>query len=435
VRPSRKLLAVAAREQQTDKWLPNEPAYGRYLEDTPNGRIKRAIPLGLHRTRTLAYQKLQQHIATEGINDKATFVMNTRPTMSFREQARIWIKSLSELRRRPVRPATIDNYQWLLDSRLLDYFGEMPISDISNGAVKKFVDGLIEEGRVGAKTIKEYVGVVKLVVASAIDKDGDQLCPRKWNHDFIGMPIVDKSKQRRPTITASGVEQLLATVNANRYYVLFAALAGLGLRVEEILALRVSHISDDGRIVHVRRSIYFRTGEDLEGTKTAAAIRDVDVPAELAALLRLQVGLRTWGYLFTTKSGRPLSERNVLRMLHRKGIMGGFRMFRRFRVETLRKAGVPEHLIRYWIGHSSSDDEIGLATRKDPGPKLWGAFRNRGCAIDGCLRSNTFNCGSSRMTSDRRIANCCREFLSSTATFRSRSATASPKVPVSKEMY
>ncbi len=359
--------------RQTDKWLPNEPAYGRYWEDTPNGRTKRAIPLGLHRTRTLAYQKLQQHIAAEGINDAETFAVNTRPAVTFRQQGRVWMKSLSERRRRPVRPATIDNYQWLLDSRLLDYFGEMPIADISNGAVKKFVDALVGEGKVGPKTIKEYVGVVKLVVASAIDEDGDQLYPRNWNHDFIGMPIVDRSRQRRPTITAAGVEHLLATVNANRYYVLFAALAGLGLRVEEILALRVSHVSEDGRVVHVRRSIYFRTREDLEGTKTKAGIRDVDVPAPLAALLRLQVGSRTSGYLFTTKSGRPLSERNVLRMLYRHDIKGGFRMFRRFRVETLRKAGVPEHLIRYWIGHSSHDDEIGQATRNATVTDLYAA--------------------------------------------------------------
>jgi hypothetical protein len=49
------------------------------------------------------------------------------------------------------------------------------------------------------KTIVNHAQVVKLVVASAVNDEGEQIYPRTWNHDFIGLPIVDKAKQRRPT--------------------------------------------------------------------------------------------------------------------------------------------------------------------------------------------------------------------------------------------
>ena len=43
-----------------------------------------------------------------------------------------------------------------------------------------------------AKTIVNYVRVVKHVVASAVNEEGDQIYPRTWNHDFIQLRVVHK---------------------------------------------------------------------------------------------------------------------------------------------------------------------------------------------------------------------------------------------------
>src|SRR2546430_3774450 len=58
------------------------------------------------------------------------------------------------------------------------------------------------------------------------------------------------------------------------------------------------------------------------------------------------------GHLFTTVNGRLLDQRNVLDGLHGAGKRGGFHVFRRFRFAVLRKAAVPDHLIKLWMGHS-----------------------------------------------------------------------------------
>jgi hypothetical protein len=40
-----------------------------------------------------------------------------------------------------------------------------------------------------------------MVVASAVNSEGEQLYPRKWNHDFIDMPVVERSKQNTPLLS------------------------------------------------------------------------------------------------------------------------------------------------------------------------------------------------------------------------------------------
>ena len=58
------------------------------------------------------------------------------------------------------------------------------------------------------------------------------------------------------------------------------------------------------------------------------------------------------GYLFSTKDGGPVEQRNGLRALHATGKKVGFHAFRRFRTETLRRARTPEDLTKLWLGHS-----------------------------------------------------------------------------------
>lgn len=88
-----------------------------------------------------------------------------------------------------------------------------------------------------------------------------------------------------------------------------------------------------------------------QSPKTSNAIRDIDVPGPLAELLQCYAVGKVQ-YLFPTKSGRPLSPRNVLRVLSEANYVAGFHAFRRFRTETLRAACAPEDLIRLWLGHA-----------------------------------------------------------------------------------
>jgi integrase len=330
-----------------NEWSPKAPAYGRYWIDLPgcDDRKRRVVSLGVCPSRSVAKRKLREHIEREGVNSKQYFNTNTAPATTFRAQAAKWIASLSTRRRKPVKPATIANWQHTLDKWVLPHLGDRLLADVSNGALRELVEKMAVAG-LAPKSVVNHAQVVKLVLASAVNADGDQLYPRKWNHDFIGMPIVCEKEQSRPTVTGAEVEAILAC-SRERYVVLFALLAGTGLRIGEALALKATDLSPDCRVLHVRRSIW-RGKEQLP--KTPNAVREVDVPEFLARILQEHAAGKT-GYLFATSTGRPFIQRNVLGALHDTKKVG-FHAFRRFRTEVLRRARVPEDCIRLWLGHA-----------------------------------------------------------------------------------
>ncbi|HTZ48909.1 MAG TPA: tyrosine-type recombinase/integrase, partial [Verrucomicrobiae bacterium] len=203
--------------------------------------------------------------------------------------------------------------------------------------------------------------VMKLVVASAVNENGDQIHPRVWNNDFAGIPIVDKTKQRRPTLTQTELEEILTSVK-DRYRVLLALLAGTGLRIGEALGLKTTDFGPDCRVLHVDRSVW---GGQEQAPKTSSAIRVIDLPQPLAWMVREFI-TNKHGYLFATANGKPLQQRNVLRVLHATGKPVGFHAFRRYRAAVLRKAQVPEDLIGLWLGHAQNlTDRYAKQLRED----------------------------------------------------------------------
>ncbi len=202
--------------QHSKPWNPEAPAYGRFWMDVPGAqRQRKIVSLGICRTRSIAKQKLCQHIESTGINSNESFTTNTTPATTFRDQAEKWIASLSTRRRRPVKPATLSGWQHALDKWLLPNIGDKLLVETSNGVLRELVEKMIAAA-LSPKTIVNYTLVVKLVVASAVDADGEQIYPRKWNHDFIGMPIVEPNKQRRPTVTEAELGEILASTS-NRW--------------------------------------------------------------------------------------------------------------------------------------------------------------------------------------------------------------------------
>jgi integrase len=95
---------------------------------------------------------------------------------------------------------------------------------------------------------------------------------------------------------------------------LYALLAGTRMRIGEAFGTKSVR-----PIARLPRRVLWR-GKEQE-PKTQNAIRDIETPEPLARLLRARVAGKS-GYLFTTASGKPLSQRNALRTLHTTGKVG-----------------------------------------------------------------------------------------------------------------
>jgi integrase len=346
--------------QRTKPWNSQAPTYGKYWVDVPGeDRKQKTVPLGPCATRSIARQRLRLHLEQTGVNGKKSFYENTTPATTFKQQAEVWLDSLAKRTRKPVKPATIAGWQQALNAWLTPHIGDKLLADVSNKVLRELV-GKMVAANLSPKTIVSYTQVVKLVVASAVNENGDQIHPRMWNSAFVGIPIVDKTKQRRPTVTQTELEEILTSVK-DRYRVLFALLAGTGLRFGEAVGLKTTDFGPECRILHVNRSVW---GGEEQAPKTSNAIRVVDVPEPLAWMLREYIADKQ-GYLFGTANGNPLQHRNVLRVLHGTGKRVGLHAFRRFRAAVLRKARVPEDIIGLWLGHAQNLTDLYAAQLRE----------------------------------------------------------------------
>ncbi len=153
------------------------------------------------------------------------------------------------------------------------------LAEISNNAVRELVKAM-SAASLSAKTIVNYVQVVKLVMSSAVNEEGHEIYPRKWNHDFIQLPVVCKKKQHRPTVSQADLAGILSNTKRRQHLVLFALLAGTGLRIGEALGLKRTDFGPNCRVLHVRRSIW---RAQVQEPKTPYSVRVIDIPEVLAA--------------------------------------------------------------------------------------------------------------------------------------------------------
>jgi integrase len=235
-----------------------------------------------------------------------------------------------------VKPATLATWESCLAKYLNPAIGELPLASITNGALKQLVASLHKSG-LGARAIQLYTGFMKLVIASAVDPDsGDQLYPRKWNHDFADMPIVYNQKQ--PTFTEETMSSI-AKEPRGHYQLLFSLLGATGIRGGEALGLPISNINLESRVIKITQSAW---RSKIQRPKTYAATHEIDVTVAVAEMLKTFIGDRK-GFLFQSRNGLPLSQSNISRRhLHPvlKEVGAGktsFHAFRRYRTTSYKR--------------------------------------------------------------------------------------------------
>ncbi|MGA7176146.1 MAG: site-specific integrase [Candidatus Acidiferrales bacterium] len=288
---------------------------------------------------------------------------------TFRQQAEWWLNHVQTRKRKPIKPATTAGFESYLNKWLRPNLGDMPVSSVNNLAVRGLVTKMTDAG-MSAKMVNNVVQVVKMVVASAVNENGERVHPRTWNHEFIDLPEV--KNQRQPTFTTA-VMEAIAGGSKGRQQMLFVLLGATGMRIGEALGLEIEkHVSSDFSTLHIRQKVW--RGQVQPFLKSENGIRDIDLPTSIVAVLKEFVGDRTSGLLFCSKNGLPLLQSNLLRLsLHpllkklNQPKMGAH-AFRRFRTTWLRKQHAPEDLLRFWLGHANKSVTDGYSKLKEDVP-------------------------------------------------------------------
>ena len=322
-------------------------------------------------SRSARERRAREIIAGSGADTEEYFnkIVKQEVSITFREQAVLWLERMRTRKRKPIASSTLELWEGCLRNWINPQLGELPLSEINNAALKSLVAAM-SKGGLSAKTIDTYSQVVKMVVASAVDKEGVEIYPRKWNHEFMDMPVVEKAKQNTPCFSAE-IMSGLAACKKERERMVFILCGATGLRIGEALGLEIDkHISPDFLTISIKQKARHCKVEGR--VKTASSFRQVDLHPTIATMLRRFVQGRKVGFLFTSRNGKPIASSNIIRRhlhpaLKQLGFINphtgthkaGNHAFRRFRNTHLRnRTACPEGLRNFWMARAdeSMDD-------------------------------------------------------------------------------
>jgi len=294
-------------------------------------------------------------VERSGANSEERFNRIVLGEANFRDQTKAYLRRAGTRDRRPIKD--LSSIEAALNKWILPAIGDMPLGNVNNITVKPLVDTM-KKAKLSAKTVNEYVKYVKQVVGSLRNGEtGEPIHQRKWDNAVMDVPVVNRKQQRRPTLKANAISQLVK-LSQGQEQALYVLLAATGMRISEALALETKHITNGGRTIEVRQQVDRDTPRIVKCLKTDAAYRDVDLHPDIAEYLQVFINGKN-GLLFTTREGTPhlhnniedrwLTQRLTAMNLDEPGM--GWHAFRRFRETQLRGKRCQDDINVFWMGH------------------------------------------------------------------------------------
>jgi integrase len=176
---------------------------------------------------------------------------------TFETAGRTWLAGLPTAIRRNGRPLSANTQRIYAGNfaRLARHLGRERLP-VTNSLLKTYVARMRSENYSPAQITSDLV-VAKLVCESVADDDGNPHYPLKINHKFVATPIVNPDEQSAPVATREDVERALAVPEIAG---IVCVAAGAGLRISEILALKIGgHVGDTWNAsegaIHIRETL------------------------------------------------------------------------------------------------------------------------------------------------------------------------------------
>ena len=231
-----------------------------------------------------------------------------------------WLENFVKRNR---RPATYNLYEMMVRIYLTPGLGGRALTDLSVVNVQRFFDSRIEAGDSVRK-----VQVMRTVLSSALTRAvREELIVRNVAR------LVELPHSQRATIrpwSGDEAKAFLAAAKADPLYAAFVLLIFYGLRRGEALGLRWEDIDFDAGMIKIRQQLQ-RVRRELfvAPVKTTAGKRDLPLLDVVRDALKLQEAQQAadklamgsaWadtGLVFTTRTGRPVEPRNLVRSFRR----------------------------------------------------------------------------------------------------------------------
>ncbi|QPP08350.1 site-specific integrase [Streptomyces bathyalis] len=269
-----------------------------------------------------------------------------------------WLDNIVKTRR---KLSTYDKYEAHVRLHLVPMLGAKRLESLAVADVRRFLTRLEKQTTVA--TAKEGHRVLRTALTAACR---EELITR--NVASLVEPPRVASRDLNPW-TLDETLSFLAAARRDPLYAAFVLAITMGLRRGEIIGLRWTDVDLENRVLYVRQQVQRRRGVLYDDDPKGRRRRAVPLPTMCVAPLRWhrmrQAEIRgkageRWqesGYVFTTRTGRPVEPRNVYRSFTRVAQDAKLRVIRlhdaRHGCATLLvAAGVAPRVVMEILGHS-----------------------------------------------------------------------------------
>ena len=300
-------------------------------------------------------RKASEIVEKSGANSEQHFNRVVLGEVSFRDQAKTYVRWAITRDREPIRDSS--SIEAALNKWILPAIGDLPLGNVHNMTVKPLVTKMKKS--LSARTVNKYVEYIEQVVASLKDgKTGEPVHPRKWDAKEMDLPVLKSKEQRRPALNLNAVNKLVSESEGDEQS-LYVLLAATGMRISEALALESKHFVNNCRTIQVYQQVDRDHPRIVKYVKTDAGFREVDLCTAVGEYLQAFINHKN-RLLFETRNGTPYLHNNLEQrwLTPRLEAMGidergmGFHAFRRFRKTWLRGKRVQEDINNFWMGHA-----------------------------------------------------------------------------------
>jgi len=331
----------------------------RFRLDQPGTQVRKQMslkvaPVGMRLSHPELDRRAKEIVREAGANSEERFNQVVLGEVTFRDQANLYLQQAVTRNRKPIRDTT--SIEGALRKWIFPEIGGLPLALVDNLAVKPLVQKMCV-GALKARTVNKYVEYIKQVVKSLKARNGEPVHKRTWDAETMDLPIVKYREQKRPTIKAKAVSQLIAD-SEGQERALYVLLAATGMRISEALAIETRHFVNDGRTIKVEQQVEKDSPRIVKYLKTDAGHREIDLHPDVAEFLQLYMAGKK-ELLFHTRRNTPhlygnLEDRWLTPRLAKMGLDEdgmGWHSFKRFRKTWLRGRRCLEDINNFWMAH------------------------------------------------------------------------------------
>lgn len=267
----------------------------------------------------------------------------------------VWAKRWYEMHESEVSPTTYESYKYTL-AILNDVFEHRKLREIKPLEVESFLRGLREEGK-SDSYLSKCRGMLFQIMHKA-----------EANDLILKNPVRFAEKMKRQggvkekeVFSSDELDLLMKHLPDNRIGHTIKLMIATGMRGQEMLALEVEHIAENGSMIYVRQAVKIINGKPFIGdTKSDGSTRDIPVPESFqycARFLREQADDFVWHGKIVGQPFNPSSFRKKFQKA--LGEIEGVRILtphccRHTYITLMQSLGVDINTIRDLAGHADT---------------------------------------------------------------------------------